>query len=63
MIRGQEARALIESHETGEGHMFSYDTEKMDKVKIYHEQITIPKVRPPANLAKVMQRKMKGKWK
>lgn len=37
-IRGPEARAMIESHETGEGHMYSYDTEKMDKVEIYHEE-------------------------
>jgi hypothetical protein len=37
-ITGPEARALIESQETGEGHIFSYDTEKMDKVEIYHEE-------------------------
>jgi hypothetical protein len=28
---------MIESQQTGEGHMYSYDTEKMDKVEIYHE--------------------------
>lgn len=38
-IRGQEARAFIESNETGEGHMFSYDMDKMDKVEIYHEEV------------------------
>ena len=37
-IRGPEARAFIESHETGADHMFSFDTDKMDKVEIYHEQ-------------------------
>jgi hypothetical protein len=40
-ITGPEARALIESEETGEGHVFSYDTEKKDKVEIYHEE-TLP---------------------
>jgi hypothetical protein len=37
-ITGPEARALIESQETGEGHIFSHDTDKMDKVEIYHEE-------------------------
>ncbi len=37
-ITGPEARALIASKETGAGCMFSYDTEKMDKVEIYHEE-------------------------
>lgn len=38
-ITGPEARALIESEETGEGHVFSYDKKKKDKVEIYHEEL------------------------
>lgn len=41
-IRGPEARAMIESQRTGEGHVYSYEPKSMDKLENYHEEIITP---------------------